>query len=350
MRKLLLPFSWIFRFIVFFRNKLYDNGYFKRVVLSAKVISVGNISVGGTGKTPFVELIARYLVKKGKFVIVVTKGYKRESDDMQVVEFGYKNEDHKLTAQNFGDESIMLMENFGDIPKRSGLLIAADNKRSGSKLADSKFKPDVIILDDGFQKRNIHRDLDIVILNTQYKGHLIPAGNFREPYSSTHRADIRVLNRKFDDSMDLNLSKLGKIPEYKYENENFINLENKCLQEKKINAIAFCGIGDPGSFKKLLDVANIIIKQFLVFPDHYSYKQEDIEKIINSFNSSGAEYILTTQKDFVRFKYSIDLYTDGKNIIKEFLYNYPVYYSKLQLKFTENQDILFDKLDKLIRD
>lgn len=350
MRRLLIPFSWLFRIIVFIRNKLYDYDYIKRVFLNAKVISIGNISAGGTGKTPLVEFLAKYILKKGKFVIIITKGYKRESDDMQVVEFGYKNTDNKLTTQNFGDESIMLMENFSNVKKKSGLLIASENKRSGAKLADSKFKPEVIIIDDGFQHRKINRDLDIVILNIAYKGRLLPAGNFREPYSSTKRADIKLMNYKFENETAFNRTKLGHIPGFKYELEGFYNLNGELLDRTPVKTVAFCGIGDPNSFKKMLEISEIKIQKFFEFPDHYNYENKDIQNITDSFKSSGSDVILTTQKDFVRFKYSEEINNKENNIIKDFLNNYPVYFSKIRLKFLENQDILFDKIYDLIKE
>jgi len=353
MKILLKPFSWIFRFFVFIRNKLYDYGYFKTVHLSARVISVGNIDSGGTGKTPFTEYLARYFLEKGKSVVILTKGYKRAEDDMQVIELGYKNEENKLTNENLGDESMMILEDFIDEPslkKGTGLLIVSDNKRSGAKLADSKFKPDLILLDDGFQHRRIIRDLDIVLLNPVYKGPLIPAGTFREPFSSTKRADLKILNYKFKEIREYNIIKLGSIPTFNYILEGFFNIKNEPPTKSDFTAFAFCGIGDPDSFRDLLDNAGIKVLNFISFPDHHNFKEEEIKNLISRYKQSGADLILTTQKDFVRFKYSTRMLSGGENSIKELMNNYPVYYSKIRLNFTQNQDILMNKLGEIIKD
>jgi tetraacyldisaccharide 4'-kinase len=353
MKILLRPFSWLFRFLVFIRNKLYDYGYFKTVHLSARVISIGNIDSGGTGKTPFTEYLARYFLEKGKSVVILTKGYKRADDDMQVVELGYKNEENKLTNENMGDESMMILEDFMDEPslkKGKGLLIVSDSKRSGVKLADSKFKPDLIILDDGFQHRRILRDVDIVLLNPVYKGPLIPSGTFREPFSSTKRADLKILNYKFKDIREYNIIKLGTIPTFNYVLDGFYNVKNEALDKTDFTAFAFCGIGDPDSFRDLLKNNEIKVADFLSFPDHHNFKEDEVKNLINRFRQSKADLILTTQKDFVRFKYSTRMLSGGKNSIKELMENCPVYYSKIRLNFTQNQDILINKLSEIIKD
>ena len=197
MRFLLFPFSLLFRIIVYIRNKFYRFDLFKTVKLGSKVISVGNISTGGTGKTPLVEYLARRLINKNKFVVILTRGYKRIYDDIKVIELGYGDPDHKLGIDELGDESLMLLDNFRDLEPGKGLLVVSDNKTTGAKLASSKFKPDLLIIDDGFQHRTLLRDLDIVMLDRNTRGMLLPAGNLREPRSSLSRADIIVHNRKF---------------------------------------------------------------------------------------------------------------------------------------------------------
>jgi tetraacyldisaccharide 4'-kinase len=353
MRILLLPLSWLFRFMVFFRNKLYDYGFFKTIDLNSRVISVGNISVGGTGKTPLVEYIARYFLRRNKFVVILTKGYKREIDDMQVVELGFQNKEHKLTTDNFGDETMMLLENFsGDsfISGGKGLLVAAEKKRSGAKLADSKFKPDLILIDDGFQTRNIFRNLDLVILNPHYRGLLLPAGNFREPYSSTKRADLIIMNLKFFDDHVLELKKFRDVPCFKYELDGFYNYNSEVLSKNNVKATAFCGIGDPASFRKLLENIKVEVVDFIEYPDHHNYENKDIRTIIDKFKANKSEVILTTQKDFVRFKYSRDIYQEGINVVKELVHETPFYFAKIELKFVQNEDILFERLAGIIKE
>src|SRR5690349_1318199 len=111
MKLITIPLSYLFRILVFIRNKLYDSGIFRTKELNTKIISVGNIAAGGTGKTPFVELIARYLLEKEKFVVIILKGYKREHDDIKVVEVGFKNEKAQLSTESLGDEAFLFLEN-----------------------------------------------------------------------------------------------------------------------------------------------------------------------------------------------------------------------------------------------
>ena len=333
--------------VVFIRNKLYDFGFIKISRLKAKVISVGNISVGGTGKTPFAELITRYIISKNKFTAIVIKGYMREADDMKVAEFGYENEQGKLTSENFSDEGMLLLENLREVNGR-GIIVVGDDKSKAAKFADSKFKPDVIVIDDAFQHRNIHRDLDIVILNDK-KDVLLPAGNLREPRHNITRADIIAVNNKFANDIAVQGTKHKPRITCEYELEGFFNLQNEKLNTENVSAVAFCGIGDPESFRKLLDVISIKISSFIKFPDHHFFSIKDIRKIFSEYTAHKPACIITTQKDFTRIKNSeVVLRAESRNIFKELLTNYPIYYAKIKMQISQNEKILFDKIDGLL--
>ena len=349
MRLLLLPFSFLFAVIVYIRNRFYNWGIFKTLELNKKVISVGNISSGGTGKTPFVELIAKHILSQDKFAVIVLKGYKRESDDIKVAEFGFKNENHELNSENFGDEGLMLLENLNSITQGKGLLVVCDNKTKGAKFANSKFKPDVIILDDGFQHRKLYRDLDIVLISDEKNKHLLPAGNMREPFSSVFRSDIIVVNNKFDSETYIAKTKQLSRVTCGYVFEGLINAAAENVPKENISAIAFCGIGDPDSFKELLKKEGIKVSDFLVFPDHHYFSIQDIEKIINSYKNNSSNAIITTQKDFSRIKNSeLVIKSTTGNLYKELLLNYPLLYAKIKMQISNNENILFDKIDELI--
>src|SRR4030095_7590934 len=220
-----VPLSFLYRIIVFVRNIFYDNEYIKPKELDNNiVISVGNLSVGGTGKTPLVELIADYLLERGKFVVVVLKGYKREQDDIKVVELGYNNQRHPLTTENFGDEAFLYLANLEHKNGR-GLIIVGDNKTKSAKFVNAKFKPEIIIIDDGFQHRKLARDLDIVILNPDSDKHLIPAGTLREPARNIHRADLVVVNTKFSKTAIIENTKNLPRVICSYEFEGFLNIK-----------------------------------------------------------------------------------------------------------------------------
>lgn len=348
MRIFLLPFSLLFRIIVSIRNFLYNFSFFKSTRLNSTVISVGNLAAGGTGKTPLVEYIAKKLIDKGKYVAIITKGYKRTYDDMQVVEFNYKDDEHKLTSEHFGDESLNLLENLSNSNNGKGILIVSDDKRAGAKLVDSKFNPDVIIIDDAFQHRKLERDLDIVLLNENYRSFMLPAGNLREPVGNLKRADVIVMNHKFEEKIFKKV-KFVNIAECKFVLDSFRNFRCKEPGSVITNCTAFCGIGDPESFRKMLNLNNIEVKQFIKYSDHHNYDARDISGIIKGFKENNTDYILTTQKDFVRLKYW-DVKSKDYEFVKDFLENYPLYYAKIQIEFIKNENILENKITALLKD
>lgn len=351
MRVLLYPFSLLYRFLVFLRNTMYNSGIFKTRILEPKVISVGNIAAGGTGKTPFSEMIFSYLLNKGKFAVLIMKGYKRDFDDMKVVEAGFENAKHELNTENLGDEALMLLENLSDIDTGRGLLVVGDDKSKAAKFAATKFHPEIIIIDDGFQHRKLYRDLDIVILNSASERNLMPAGNLREPYKNYKRADIVVLNNKFKKNF-VNENHANK-PQVicSYEFEGLFDLNRKKIDiDEKMNATVFCGIGDPDSFYELISGLNINILKFLKFPDHHNFTIEDIDKIIDSYRHSGSNCILTTHKDHVRLRnFEVVLNSKSDNSYKNLLFNYPLYYAKIKMQINQNEELLYKDIDNLLR-
>ena len=350
MKILLIPLSWLFRLGVFFRNFLYNSRILRAKILTPKIISVGNIAAGGTGKTPFVELITEYLLKKGKFVVVVCKGYKREFDDIKVVETGYKNENHELNTENLGDEALMLLENLSSAGYDGGLLVVGDDKTKAAKFAATKFKPEIIIIDDGFQHRKLFRDLDIVIINPDCDKHLIPAGNLREPLKNYRRSNILVVNNKFDKlAVHENRQNFPQIF-CSYEFEGFRNFEGSNLQQSEIkSATVFCGIGEPESFRVLLNELKVKIDEFIIYPDHHFFTNDELQKIMNSFNTNGSSHLLTTHKDFVRLKNSeLVLKAKSENTYKNIIFNFPLYFAKIKMQINGNGEYLFKEIDNLL--
>lgn len=330
---------------------MYNSGIFKAKILDPKIISVGNISAGGTGKTPFVELITEYLLKKNKFVVVVSKGYKREFDDIKVVETGFKNEKHELNTENLGDEALMLLENLSERGLGGGLLVVGDDKTKAAKFAATKFKPEIIIIDDGFQHRKLFRDLDIVILNPDSDKHMIPSGNLREPLKNFRRADMLVINNKFD-KFPVNENRKN-MPQVicSYVFEGFRGIEGNTIANETIkSATVFCGIGEPDSFRFLLNELNVNIDELIIFPDHHNFTNEDLEKLMNSFKKNGSSHIITTQKDFVRLKNSeLVLKAKSNNTYKNLLYNFPLYFAKIKMQIDSNSEYLFKEIDNLLK-
>lgn len=328
---------------MFLRNKLYDYGIYKSKELNSRVISVGNVSAGGTGKTPFVEMLAELLIKQAKFVAIISKGYKREIDDIKVSELSYKNEEKKLNTENFGDEPLMLLENLSLLKSEKGLMVVGDKKITCAKFADAKFDPDVIIVDDGFQHRKLHRELDIVILNNENPKHLIPAGMLREPFKNIRRANLIVLNTKFEgDKAPGGLQAITDLI-CGYTLDGFCGKDNLKHDLKEKNMIAFCGIADPDSFKYLLAKENIKLAEFITFSDHHNFTYENLTMLSKTMKEKNADGFITTQKDFIRLKYS------GINTTEKFFNDYPLYYAKIKMQILKGKEKLEDKLEIMMR-
>ncbi|MDD5432869.1 MAG: tetraacyldisaccharide 4'-kinase [Candidatus Omnitrophica bacterium] len=279
--------------------------YFKlrnQHVLGCKVISVGNITMGGTGKTTLVELIVKYLKSKDKRIAILTRGYKR---GVQV-----KRQENNDSYESMGDEPYMLQSKFKDLP-----VIVDKNRVRSALRAIRDFKVDTVVLDDGFQQWGIKKDLEIVAIDSvQAFGNqkVLPRGILREPLSSLKRADIFVLT-KTDLCLNLEntLNILGRINpqalivESIHEPLGFYELREPgkllsvdFLKGEKVSL--FSGIGDPGSFERMVDRLGIDIGQTFRFNDHHAYSEADLKKIISESKNKGIFNIITTQKDAVR--------------------------------------------------
>jgi tetraacyldisaccharide 4'-kinase len=260
-----------------------------------------------------------------------------------VAELGFGNENAELTSDNLGDEALILLENLSYTGSGKGLLVVADNKTRGAKFANAKFRPDVIIIDDGFQHRKLSRDIDLVIINMADGKKLLPAGNLREPFSSLKRSDIVLVNNKFSNgNLAPNKIKFKIYIDAIYEFTGFFDADNLKIEFTPANALAFCGIADPASFRALLEKEYINVDSFLEFPDHHYFSRNELENIADLFKQNNCDAILTTQKDFVRIKYS------QSESIREFVKKYPVYFSGINLKLLNESEKLFQKIDRLI--
>lgn len=274
---------------------------FKPYKPSCKVISVGNITLGGTGKTSLVEYIALYLAKQGHKVAVISRGYKRKPA-------GKDTKDYKF----MGDEPYMLSKKLGNIP------VIVDKKRIRAiKLAIKNYNADTVLLDDAFQQWRIRKDLEILAIdaaNPFGNKNLIPRGILREPVSSLKRADIFVITKTnlSKDAGDIKgvinrYNRDAQIVESMHAPVSFFKLNNSnasfnldSLRGRSVTL--FSGIGDPDSFEKLISSLGINIGLSFKFADHHDYAKEDLNKIITSSKEKNIETIITTEKDAVRIK------------------------------------------------
>ncbi len=300
--------SRLYSFLVQIRCYCYQKGILKARKLSCKVISIGNITLGGTGKTPAAIYIAGLLKERGKRVAVLSRGYKgKNGKNVKLVSDGAST---FLEPGQSGDEPYLLAERLKGVP----VVIGKDRFLAG-QYAISQFSSEVVILDDGFQHLRLKRDLDIVLIDITRQlgnGHLIPRGILRESPGNLSRASLFILTHGEESGEDIKalknrLTSLNEKAEiftathearFLFDSEGGEKKNPGCLKGKKVMAVS--GIANPQSFASLLTAYGAIIKERMVFPDHHYYSKEDIE-LINE-RSKGVDIIVTTEKDWVKLK------------------------------------------------
>ncbi|MCJ7497767.1 MAG: tetraacyldisaccharide 4'-kinase [candidate division Zixibacteria bacterium] len=288
------------------RKLFYRSGLLKIKELKVKVISVGNITLGGSGKTPFVLYLARKLKDKRMNFAILTRGYKRRSKGTKELK---RSESPDLKWEEVGDEPFLLSDHLPEDP-----IIIGKNRYNSGKIAQDKYKAEVLILDDGFQHWRLKRDLDIVMVDASSdleKEKLFPEGRLREPLSSLKRANLFILTRvdqsPFRDKLKDVLKKnnlqapvvesiLGVTSIINWRDKTEISLNQ--LKGKKV--IAFCGIGNPFSFEKTLKSLGVEILNAFFFLDHYIYSQNDFFSLEDERKKAGAGFLITTEKDSIR--------------------------------------------------
>ncbi len=287
MRILLLPISLFYWLGVTVRNWFFDIGVLKIDNIGVPVISVGNISTGGVGKTPFVEMLVERLMINHPLA-VVSRGYKRKTSGTVVVSDGSRK---LASVENSGDEPIQLALKYPE------LIVVVDERRVRGAQKAIELGAKVILLDDGFQHRYLHRNLDIVILTAEEilnRNLLLPAGNRREPLTSLKRANLIAVTRCADIKEYEHACAMGRESNSLPSKTPTIGLKAelkafKCLSSNEIvqteeltnkNVIAFSGIGNPKSFEDLVMKANIKVEKHITFSDHHWYKDDDIKTII----------------------------------------------------------------------
>lgn len=329
LRLLLLPLSLLYGLIIGLRNKMFDWKIFKSVKFELPIICVGNITVGGTGKTPHVEYLID-LLQKNYRVAVLSRGYKRKSKGFVLA----KNDSSPL---DIGDEPYQIYSKF----KKLYVAVCENRVLGVQKLIKKKKKIEVVVLDDAFQHRYVTPGLSILLIDYNrpaFNDYLFPAGNLREGFSARKRAQILIVSKSpeiiTNSQIDYwtNRLKLGPTQylyfttyEYGYLESVF---EKKALykslgQLRKYNVqvLLVTGIANPKPLENKLDQQGIKYET-LIFPDHHNYTQKDLQEIANVFKSmeSKQKLLLTTEKDAVRFRY-IGKYPKS---IKKYSYFLPV--------------------------
>ncbi len=306
-RVILLLFSLLYRLIIHWRNRLYDRQTLKPVKLSCPVISVGNITVGGTGKTPCVIMLAKILQRHGLKPAIISRGYGAIS--AQPVNIVSDGKSILLKADIAGDEPLLIARSLPDIP-----VVTGAKRRLTGPAAIDRFGANVLICDDAFQHRQIFRDIDIVLLDAEKplgNGHLLPAGELREPIGSLERASCFILTRMNEThpvNQDIaSIACTSNIPIFHavHQFKEMIKSDGSTWPRGELRGkivCAFCGIAKPDSFKKLLLEAEAKIVLFDPFPDHYDFSLYDLQELKNKFLSLRADYLVTTEKDAMRLQ------------------------------------------------
>lgn len=296
----------LYGFVVILRNILYTAGFLRRRRLPVKVISVGNITLGGTGKTPAVIEIALLLKRSGRHPAVISRGYGRKDEShMRAVSDG-KNV--FLGSQEGGDEPVLIATSLAGVP-----VVVGRDRYSAGLFSVQAFGADTVILDDGFQHIKLRRNLDILLVDAKEpfgNGSLFPAGILREPVAAVKRADAILITRADDEDTRLKmyLSETTKAPIFTSRHEPVDIVDIKTGEERPLAAlkgtatIAFCGIGRPEEFISLLKSLGADVRHQSFYPDHYEYTRADMAEIFHKAVDSGAVMIITTEKDAVRLR------------------------------------------------
>lgn len=306
----LSPISGIYGIFVKARNACYRRGIFRTQQVGVPVISIGNLTSGGTGKTPLVEWTARELASRGRKVAVLTRGYGRKDSSRQVIASNGK--ETLADVAETGDEAFMLAERL----RGKAAVICDADRVSAAGWAIENLGSDVFVLDDAFQHQQIARDLNILAVdatNPWGNRRSIPGGILRESIGELSRADCVVITRadlanprrlqdeikKIHPGMPVVLSRMKHTQLREVESNSPVINSNKI---KALSAGAFGAVGNPESFFQLLQREGYSLTYERGFRDHYNFTQTDVDQIVREAQNKGAQVLLTTAKDAAKLR------------------------------------------------
>lgn len=309
------------------RNRLFDWGWKRIHRAPVPVVSIGNLTLGGTGKTPCVEYVARHFRSLDLRVAILSRGYASTNNERN-------------------DEALVLEQNLPDVPP-----LQSPDRVALARTAVEELESEILLLDDGFQHRRLHRDLDIVLVDATCPwggGHLFPRGLLREPASSLKRAHAAVLTRCDQvtratiDNVRRRITALAPqaiIVETRHAPVGWINASGamKPLADCTTPVLAFCGIGNPDAFRRTLIDLGLSIADFRTYPDHHNYTRQDVDELHHwTRNAAKNGWIVTTQKDLVK------LHIDR-------LGQRPLWALQIQLQVDSGRELLEARLRNLVR-
>ena len=332
------PFSPLYSFVMSLRASLYKKGFLTRHHLPAPVISVGNLTMGGTGKTPLTLYLARLLAERKP--AVVSRGYSGKAKGLvNVVSDGKQIQ---LDASAAGDEPFFMAENLPGVP-----VITSKNRVDGGRFAVERCGAQTIILDDGFQHLALDRSLNLALFKVDSflgNNRVFPGGDMREPLKALQRADGFVLTCVDDENISRAeaikkalMTKFPAIPVFmaRYQVVSLVRPDNSVvgMEELDSGVFAFCGLANPDSFKRSLDLAGVKTAGFLAFKDHCPYQRPELDLLQKQVVGCGATCLVTTEKDMVKLR--------GKDL------GLPLLALRMEMVPEEGfSQFVFDKLDE----
>jgi tetraacyldisaccharide 4'-kinase len=271
------PVSKLYGAGVALRNSFYDRGVLRSHELDVPVVSVGNIRVGGAGKTPFTIKLGGLLKERGIAFDVLSRGYKRQTTGVQVVNANGE-------ASDFGDEPLLIAKRL-QVP-----VIVAGKRYDAGRLGEARFQSQMHLLDDGFQHRQLARQFDIVLVDeADLADSLLPSGRLREPVAALQRADVLVIPA---DQKRETFSQFGK-PLWR------VRRELEFVGPVPRRPVVFCGLAKPERFVADLRERGVDPVCVVMFPDHHRYTRKDTEQLRWAMERNGADGFITTQKDLM---------------------------------------------------
>jgi tetraacyldisaccharide 4'-kinase len=318
LRVLSVPYGWGVRL----RNLAFDRGWKNSTTAPVPVISVGNLTVGGTGKTPCVEYIARFFRQHDRRVCILSRGYGAE--------------------EGRNDEALVLEDNLPDVPHLQG----ADRVEL-ARIAAEELESEVLVLDDGFQHRRLKRDLDIVLIDATCPwghGHVLPRGLLREPASGLRRAQVVMLTR-CDLTGPERITEIiaeirrqapqADLVETTHQPSEWVNASRRRMSLDALHGrpvAAFCGLGNPDAFRRTLVGLGLEVSAWRTFPDHHAYTRQDVEGLRGWVRQlPPGTVVAATQKDLVKVR--LDTLGDKE-----------LWALKIQLHVRSGQEVLEQRL------
>jgi tetraacyldisaccharide 4'-kinase len=304
-RRLLGAAAGGYRALLVARDWLHATGVLRSRALGVPVVSIGNLTVGGTGKTPAVELAVQMLIDLGHRPAIVSRGYGRASRGVQVVA---DEASIRLEPEDAGDEPFLLARRLPGVP-----VIVGSNRHDAARRALDRFDVTAVVLDDGFQHRTLRKDLEVVTARAARpwgNARLLPGGPLREPLSALRRAHLVVATGALtsEDTADVAAAVADYAPRVPVLAARYVPTE--CWESGTMRPVtvtgarvlAFAGIAQPSSFAESLQAADVRVDEFEVFPDHHWYGPAELRRLAGRAIALGVDGLVTTEKDWVRLR------------------------------------------------